>query len=44
MSNGGGICEHARKRVVVSLIPLKLHPNAFGRKETCMVKIKRNNL
>ena len=34
MSNGGRIYKHAIKQVVVGLIPLKLHPAAFGRKET----------
>ena len=42
-SNGGWIYEHAIKRVVVGLIPLKLHPKRFWRKGN-LVKIKRNNL
>ena len=43
MSNGGRIYEHAIKRVVVGLIPLKLHPKRFWKKGN-LVKIKRNNL
>ena len=42
-SNGGRIYEHAIKRVVVGLIPLKLHPKRFWKKGN-LVKIKRNNL
>ena len=42
-SNGGRIYEHAIKRVVVGLIPLKLHPECFCKKGN-LVKIKRNNL
>ena len=42
MSNGGQIYEHAIKRVVVGLIPLKLHPKCFWKKEN-LVKIKKNN-
>ena len=42
-SNGGWIYEHATKRVVVGLIPLKLHPKRFWKKGN-LVKIKRNNL
>ena len=42
-SNGGRIYEHAIKRVVVSLIPLKLHPERFWKKGN-LVKIKMNNL
>ena len=38
-SNGGRIHEHAIKRVVVSLIPLKLHPKRFWKKGN-LVKIK----
>ena len=34
MSNGVRIYELAIKRVVVGLVPLKLHKNVFGRKET----------
>ena len=34
MSNGGRIYKDVIKQVVVGLIPLKLHPAAFGRKET----------
>ena len=41
-SNGGRIYEHAIKRVVVGLIPLKLHPKRFWKKGN-LVKIKRNN-
>ena len=33
-SNGGRIYKDVIKQVVVGLIPLKLHPAAFGRKET----------
>ena len=29
---GSQIYEHAIKRVVVGLIPLKLHPKCFGKK------------
>ena len=43
MSNGGRIYEHAIKRVVVSLIPLKLHPKRFWKKGN-LLKIKGNNL
>ena len=42
-SNGGRIHEHAIKRVVVGLIPLKLHPECFWKKGN-LIKIKRNNL
>ena len=42
-SNGGRIYEHAIKRVVVGLIPLKLDPKRFWKKGN-LVKIKRNNL
>ena len=42
-SNGGRIHEHAIKRVVVGLIPLKLHPERFWKKGN-LIKIKRNNL
>ena len=38
-SNGGRIHKHAIKRVVVSLIPLKLHPKRFWKKGNLM-KIK----
>ena len=38
-SNGGRIYEHAIKRVVVGLIPLKLHPKRFWKKGNLM-KIK----
>ena len=41
MSNGGRIYEYVIKRVVVSLIPLKLHPKRFCKKGN-LVKIKRN--
>ena len=34
MSNGGRIYKDVIKQIVVGLIPLKLHPAAFGRKET----------
>ena len=43
MSNGGRKYEHAIKRVVDGLIPLKLHPKCFW-KIANLVKIKRNNL
>ena len=39
MSNGGWMYEHAIKRVVVGLIPLKLHPKRFWM-EGNLVKIK----
>ena len=42
-SNGGRIYEQGTKRVVVGLIPLKLQPKRFSKKEN-LVKIKRNNL
>ena len=37
---GSQIYEHAIKGVVVGLIPLKLHPKCFGKKEN-LVKKKR---
>ena len=40
---GGQIYEYVIKRVVVGLIPLKLHPKCFWKKGN-LVKIKRNNL
>ena len=43
MSNGGRIYEYVIKRVVVGLIPLKLHPECFWKKGN-LVNIKRNNL
>ena len=39
---GSQIYEHAIKGVVVGLIPLKLHPKCFGKKEN-LVKKKKNN-
>ena len=42
-SNGGRIYEHAIKRVLLGLVPLKLHPERFWKKGN-LVTIKRNNL
>ena len=36
------IYEHVIKRLVVTLIPLKLHPKCFWKKEN-LVKLKKNN-
>ena len=41
-SNGSWFYEYAWKRVVVGLIPLKLYPKQFWKKEN-LVKIKKNN-
>ena len=43
MSSGARVHDDAIKRVVVGLIPLKLHPKCFWKRGN-LVKIKRNNL
>ena len=42
-SNGSQIYEHAIKRAVVGLIPLKLHSKCFWKKEN-LVKIKKRTI